>query len=88
MFPPTLQPQGSQVVMNHAAQPTRFLIFQASQVGPRVRDLRNRPANSWVTRYIFRSTGKATLQETTPRFTLKLRSPWMGLPAAKDFWEP
>ena len=41
-----------------------------------------------MSRYAFRSTEKAALQEIGPRFTLKLRSLRAGLPAVKEFGEP
>lgn len=44
--------------------------------------------DSLPSRYAFRSTEKAALQEIGPRFTLKLRSLRTGLPAVKEFGEP
>ena len=41
-----------------------------------------------MSRYAFRSTEKAALQEIGPRFTLKLRSLRTGLPAVKEFGGP
>jgi len=85
MFPPMPQFQGRQVVTLHNQRD--FLFFRRHRLVSRP------PSRSWneadpaVIRYAFRSTEKAALQEIGPRFTLKLKSLRIGLPAVKEIGE-